>query len=163
MAPQLPPDPSAERLRSARLAQEIEFLAARSRSIGSAIANRRLGQHGLKVRSYSVLALASDGVGPSQKELADFLRLDPSQIVAIVDELEAAGLVRRDPDPLDRRSRIIAATSAGLARYELASRSARDAEDDALATLSTAERDLLRELLRKTAFADPGGDGASSL
>ena len=94
----------ANRLLDTVLGTNIEFLMARARSIGSENANRLLSQLGLRVRSYSVLSLACSPAQPSQRELADFLSLDPSQIVALVDELEKRGLVCRSTDKRDRRS-----------------------------------------------------------
>ena len=145
---------TSDRLRVSRLAREIEFLNARARSIGSAIANDLLQEHGLRVRSYSVLALASGDLRPTQRDLAGFLRLDPSQIVALVDELESAGLVRREPDPGDRRSKVIVATDAGETRYAAARTATARAEELALAALTSAERDQLRALMTKIAFRD---------
>ena len=88
-----------ERLYSSELANETEFLAARARSVGSRRANEDLASLDLKVRSYSVLSLACSGLNPSQRELAEFLFLDPSQIVALVDQLEKRGAVKRKADP----------------------------------------------------------------
>ena len=102
-----------ERLYTTDLASEIEFLTARARSLGSGRANNMLAELDLKVRSYSVLSLACSGQNPSQRELADFLSLDPSQIVALVDQLEKRGAVTREADPRDRRSKVIAPTPAG--------------------------------------------------
>jgi DNA-binding MarR family transcriptional regulator len=141
-----------DQLTTSALATEIEFLNARARSIGSAIANDLLQEFGLRVRSYSVLALACSGFGPTQRQLAEFLRLDPSQIVALVDELESAGFVRREPDPTDRRSKIIVATTAGERLYSRAAEATRRAEDLALTALTSAERDQLRALMTKIAF-----------
>jgi DNA-binding MarR family transcriptional regulator len=149
-----------DRLRASPLASEIEFLTARSRAIGSSIGNQFLAEQGLKVRSYSVLALACGGLRASQKELAEFLRLDPSQIVSMVDDLEKQGLVSREPDPGDRRSKVIVATPAGETRYRSAAVAARAAEDLALRALSKSERLQLGELLQKVAFlATPESDG----
>lgn len=145
-------DASSSRLHSAALADEIEFLAARARSVGTAHANALLGPLELRVRSYAVLALACSDLGPSQRELAEFLNLDASQVVALVDELERRSLVSRDPDPRDRRSNAIVATAAGHALYEKALAAARAAESQALAALSPDERVQLRELLRRVAF-----------
>ena len=110
------------RLFSTDLANEPEFLAARARSVGSAHANAALAPLDLKVRSYSVLSLAASGMQPSQRELAEFLALDPSQIVALVDQLESRGAVLRSADPRDRRSNIITATDSGQALYSEAAR-----------------------------------------
>jgi DNA-binding MarR family transcriptional regulator len=38
---------------------------------------------------------------------------DPSNITGLVDRLERLGLVERRPNPADRRSRLLALTSAG--------------------------------------------------
>lgn len=144
---------TSDRLRDSALAREIEFLNARARSIGSALANELLLEFGLRVRSYSVLALACGGLRPTQRQLAEFLRLDPSQIVALVDELESAGLVRREPDPGDRRTKVVVATAEGEQRYVGAQAATARAEDVALSGLTAAERATLRELMTKVAFA----------
>ena len=142
----------APRLLTTDLAGEVEFLAARARAVGTATANEFLAALELKVRSYSVLALACSGENPSQRELAEFLSLDASQIVALVDELESRGLVVRGTDPRDRRSNSIAATAAGRTLYALARTAVREAEAASLRVLSSAERDTLRSLLRRIAF-----------
>jgi DNA-binding MarR family transcriptional regulator len=49
----------------------------------------------------------------SQRELADCLRYDASNITGIVDGLEQLGLVERQVDPADRRVRRIVVTGAG--------------------------------------------------
>ena len=143
-----------ERLYSSELANETEFLAARARSVGSRRANEDLASLDLKVRSYSVLSLACSGLNPSQRELAEFLFLDPSQIVALVDQLEKRGAVKRKADPRDRRSNIITPTAAGKRLYAQASAVVQAAGEGALSALSPAERDQLRDLLRRIAFAD---------
>ncbi|WP_349898667.1 MarR family winged helix-turn-helix transcriptional regulator [Parafrigoribacterium soli] len=142
---------------SSDLAHEIEFLAARSRSIGIARANAALVPLALRVRSYSVLALACSEQSPSQRELAEFLVLDPSQIVALVDELEERGLVSRQTNPRDRRSKGVRATEPGRRLYTQARAIVQRAEDESLGTLDDAERRQLRALLRRIAFADQAG------
>jgi DNA-binding MarR family transcriptional regulator len=141
-----------ERFLSSPVAQETEFLAARATAIGTAIANRRLREFGLRVRSYAVLSMATDDQRPTQRQLAEFLRLDPSQIVSLVDELETAGLVRREPDPSDRRSKVIVATPEGERVHTRASVAAREAADVALGALDADEREQLRALLARVAF-----------
>ena len=142
----------AQRLHTTELANEIEFLTARARSLGSGRANNMLAELDLKVRSYSVLSLACSGENPSQRELADFLSLDPSQIVALVDQLERRGAVTRETDPRDRRSKVIVATTAGRNLYKRAEGIIRRAEDQSLSTLSPQERETLRDLLKRIAF-----------
>jgi DNA-binding MarR family transcriptional regulator len=152
---------SASAFAASALASELEFLMARARALGSALANSRLEPHGLNVRSYSVLSLACEPAPPTQRQLAEFLQLDPSQIVALVDALEAVGLVVRSPDPADRRSNIISATDAGRERFVAVAPATRAAEADALDALNADERETLRRLLTRVAFPPqvrPGKD-----
>jgi MarR family transcriptional regulator for hemolysin len=53
----------------------------------------------------------------SQKRLADLLGVEGPTIVAMVDRLVGAGLVRRASSPLDRRVKLILLTEAGTALY----------------------------------------------
>ncbi|CEA09622.1 Multiple antibiotic resistance protein MarR [Arthrobacter saudimassiliensis] len=143
---------SAVRFADTDLASEPFFLMARASSLGSSAANRRLAELDLKVRSYSVLSLACSGQAPTQRELSQFLALDPSQIVAIVDELEARGAVDRQPDPRDRRSKIIVPTAAGRRLYERARGVVQDATAESLAALDAGQRRELHRLLSKVAL-----------
>jgi DNA-binding MarR family transcriptional regulator len=86
----------------------------------------------------------------SQRELAESLHFDASNVTDIVDRLEARGLVVRTVDPHDRRVRRIVRTPAGeKLRHQ--------ALDEALATaptvasLSASEQRTLCELLGKIA------------
>ncbi len=145
-------DSVAGRLRDSVITDDLSFLLARANALSLAAGNAALSQHGLRARSYSVLALAAGDTRPSQRELAEFLRLDPSQVVALVDDLQARGLVRREPDPTDRRANVVVSTPDGRALFERAQTSARDAEHDLHRELTAAERDQLARLLRLLAF-----------
>jgi DNA-binding MarR family transcriptional regulator len=124
-------------------------LLARARAAGTGLANSRLLGLGLKARSYAVLSLAASGLEPTQRELAEFLSLDASQIVALVDLLENAQLVDRRPAPRDRRTNVIVATPAGVRVYERARDAASVSESESLTGLSISEREELRRLLSK--------------
>jgi DNA-binding MarR family transcriptional regulator len=95
-------------------------------------------------------ALSHLDVPRSQRELAESLHFDASNITDIVDRLEARGLVVRTVDPDDRRIRRIVRTPEGEALR-------RRALDEALATaptvapLSASEQRTLCELLGKIA------------
>lgn len=145
-------DDGAHRLLATDLASEVEFLTARARSIGTARANANLAPLDLRVSSYCVLALACSGTNPSQRELAEFLRLDPSQIVSLIDRLENRGAVRRESDVRDRRSKVVAATASGRTLYARARVAVREAEDESMAPLSAEERLQLKALLQRVAF-----------
>ncbi|MET3952140.1 MarR family transcriptional regulator [Arthrobacter sp. UYEF36] len=139
----------AEKLVAAPISQDAGFLLAKLHAAGSVLNNRALAGFGLKERSYSVLALANSDLEPTQREMAEFLSLDPSQIVALIDELEKRGLVMRAPGKQDRRAKIVSATAEGSSVFRQAEAAAREAESAALAGLSDAEVGELKGLLRK--------------
>ena len=141
-------------LRASVLADDVSFLLARANAIALAAGNAALAEHGLKARSFSVLVLASGDARPSQRDLAEFLRLDPSQVVSLVDDLQSRGLVERQPDPSDRRANVVVATDAGRTLAAAAREAARVAEERVHAQLSEDERELLTGLLRRLAFPD---------
>jgi len=149
-----PADTAASRagLGDSVLTDDLSFLLARANALSLAAGNAALAEHGLRARSYSVLALSATDARPSQRELAEFLRLDPSQVVALVDDLQSRGLVERQPDPTDRRANVVVATDEGRALFAVAAEAARRSEAGVHADLSADERDQLILLLRRLAF-----------
>lgn len=141
-----------KRLRSASLNDDLGFLLARARTIWTARDNGAFAEFGLRGRTYSVLALATAGLHPTQRELADFLCLDTSQIVALVDSLEEAGLVVRETSTTDRRTNAIVATPKGVRLHARARKAALAAEGAAKVDLTADERETLITLLGKIAF-----------
>lgn len=134
------------------LADDLSFLLARANALSVGAGNRALAPFRLRVRSYSALAVAADADQPTQREVADYLRLDPSQVVALIDALEDRGLVRRETDPRDRRSKVVACTAEGRELVAQARVAVRDAERTLHADLSEAERATLSGLLQRLAF-----------
>ncbi len=65
-----------------------------------------------------------------------------------IDRLAAAGLVRRGPDPQDRRGVLVTLTEAGRARVDAALADLVRSEDLLLNGLSEADRSTLADLLR---------------
>lgn len=131
------------------LARDAGFLLARAGGRAIRDLNRTLAPLDLRSRHYTVLAAVADDDGRSQRELGEMLAIDPSAVVAIVDDLEHAGLVRRAPDPADRRTRRVAATDAGRARAKEAHAGAQAVARELLAPLDDAERATLLALLTR--------------
>ena len=130
------------------LTDGLGFLLARASGLFARAGNAALVPFGLRVRSYSVLLLACEaGDGISQRDLAGVLGLDPSQVVLLVDDLAAAGLVERRASPTDRRTKLVAATREGRAVRTRAVTAVAEAETEALGALSAADRADLHELL----------------
>jgi DNA-binding MarR family transcriptional regulator len=132
------------------LADDLGFLLSRASGQVVRATNAALAEHGLRVRQYSVLALACESAdGISQRELATVLGLDPSQVVLLVDELTSARLVERQAPEADRRTRLVVATDEGRRVREAARRDADTAVETPLSLLGGAERDRLRDMLTR--------------
>lgn len=58
------------------------------------------------------------GRGVPMSELAEALACDASYVTGLVDKIEARGLVQRQPDPNDRRVKLLRLTEAGTALRE---------------------------------------------
>ncbi|WP_354349125.1 MarR family transcriptional regulator [Pseudarthrobacter sp. PvP090] len=144
---------ASARLADSSISTDIGFLLAKLHAAGSVLNNAALAEFGLKERSYSVLALACGNLGPTQRELAEFLSLDPSQIVALIDELEHRGLVERKPGPSDRRQKLVTATKTGRTLHAAAQKAAQAAEAQQLAMLTGEEVASLRSILRKAVWS----------
>src|SRR3954471_9033022 len=130
------------------LTEDLGFLLTRASGLVVRATNAALADVGLRVRQYSVLVLADDATdGISQRDLAEVLGLDPSQVVALVDELAAAGLAERRPSPTDRRAKLVAATAAGVRLRRRADERAAAGVQHQLRGLAVGEQETLRDLL----------------
>jgi DNA-binding MarR family transcriptional regulator len=133
------------------LTEDAGFLLARAGGRAIRNLNRALQPHGLRSRHVTALGVAAESAGRSQRELGEVLDIDPSAVVAVVDDLERAGLVRREPHPEDRRTRLIVATDEGRARYREAAELAAAVDDELLGDLDADERATLVRLLARVA------------
>ncbi|WP_416416843.1 MarR family winged helix-turn-helix transcriptional regulator [Paenarthrobacter aromaticivorans] len=137
------------RLSAAKIGNDVGLLLAKLHATGSLLNNKALADYGLRERSFSVLTLACSGLEPTQRELADFLSLDPSQVVSLVDDLEHRGLVKRAQGKQDRRAKIIVSTAEGRRIHNKARAALEVCERSQLEALSEEENAQLRELLKK--------------
>ncbi len=149
-----PQSGNGRRLEGAALVEHPSFLLARANARSLSLGNAALHPLGLRVRSYSVLALASGDERPSQRELASFLSLDPSQVVPLVDDLEAKGLVERVADPRDRRANVVRATASGIDLLAIARQALAAVDDEFFDGLTEEQRGVLTEMLGWIAFRD---------
>jgi len=80
---------------------------------GSAAASgSRPGAAGLRTREFWLLAIAGAG-DVSQHEIAGLCGIDPSSLVAVLDDLERRGWLHRQRNPSDRRMQWVQRTEAG--------------------------------------------------
>ncbi|WP_371652572.1 MULTISPECIES: MarR family winged helix-turn-helix transcriptional regulator [unclassified Streptomyces] len=108
---------------------------------------RAAAEHALTGAQARVLGLLSLEPVPMRK-IARKLKCEPSNVTGIIDRLEARGLVERRPDPADRRVKLAAPTEEGR-RMAAALRDSLDFAREPLAELSSEERTVLRDLLRR--------------
>jgi MarR family transcriptional regulator, temperature-dependent positive regulator of motility len=101
---------------------------------------------GMKLKAFSALGSLREGPLP-QKDLCVSTHLDQNNCVLLLNEMEAAGHVRRVRDPEDRRRHIVEITPEGKAALKQAERAMEDLEDEVLGALSPDERETLRGLL----------------
>jgi len=88
--------------------------------------------------------------GPSaQQTLAELVGVDATNIVAVLNSLEDAGLIDRRRDRADRRRAIIELSPQGEERLADLDRALREVDDEILAPLSPAERQNLNDLLTR--------------
>lgn len=121
---------------------------------------RAVGEFGLTLAQGN--ALRDLGEPLTTRELADKLVCEPSNATFVVDKLENAGLVRREPHPTDRRVRYIVLTPAGvdLRRSLLASAE----RNEPLAHLSDEEiGDLEHKIERALGAGSIGLDTADAV
>ena len=120
-------------------------MSAKERSLG---AYEELGLHPYH---HSILAVLDEGSRETQGAIADSLGYDRGQLVGLLDELEAAGLIERRRDPSDRRRHVVQMTAAGRKTLAKLRALSRKLEDDFLAALDDGERKLLHTLLLELA------------
>jgi DNA-binding MarR family transcriptional regulator len=102
-------------------------------------------------RGYQVLDAAVRNQTGSQAALAKRLGCDRTVMTYLIDDLEAAGLVERRPDPSDRRNRRIVATERGQALWPELEKRLQRAEEYVLGPLDESERKTFRALLNRLA------------
>jgi DNA-binding MarR family transcriptional regulator len=95
----------------------------------------------------------------SQREISDHLGLDASDVVGVLDILEAAHMVRRQRDPNDRRRHAVVLTEQGEAAARRFDALRARATEQALAELDPDERRQLVELLNRATGRFVAGGG----
>ena len=124
---------------------------------------RSLDELGMTGHEFAILHRLEQGGSAHGRELSRNLRLHPSNLVAMLDQLELDGLIARRRDPSDRRRQLIKLTPAGTRRLRSAETAVAEAERELLSPLSEEERSALHSYLERIADhgCRPGGGWCS--
>lgn len=110
---------------------------------------------GLRMRHYRLIRMLWADGSQRQSAVGAALGIDRTSVVALIDELETAGLVRRERDPDDRRSYCIVLTAKGRRVADKAITKVSSAEATMFGPLSSAEKSALQNLATRL-LAAPG-------
>src|SRR3954469_13360634 len=116
---------------------------------------------GIRPRHVAALIELRDRGELTQQSLCGQLHLDPTNLVAILNELEDRGYATRRRDPEDRRRHLVEVSKKGLAVIDKVSEVMDGVEDELLAGFEPAEREQLEGLLT-TIWERSGGYEAYS-
>jgi DNA-binding MarR family transcriptional regulator len=111
-----------------------------------------LSEFGLDTAEYKALSALSQAGPPHRStpgRLARRMDLSSGAMTNRLDRLEEAGLVRRVPDPDDRRGVLVELTDAGQAAWEQSVSAQAEKESLIAAALSAKEKQQLNALLRR--------------
>ena len=135
----------------------VERIEKLSRWFGHSM-ETTLAEVGLAGRTYRVLGRLRYQGPPyrlSAGQLAESMGLSSGAMTNRLDRLEQAGLVRRLPDPEDRRGVLVEPTEAGHAAWDAAVVTQADREARIASVLTNDEKEQLHALLRRLMSAFP--------
>jgi DNA-binding MarR family transcriptional regulator len=125
----------------------LDHLARRMRLRAEAV----LAPLGLRPRHLVALTVLRDRGGSTQQALAATLEMDGTNIVGLLNELEAQKLIERQRSPEDRRRHLVELTDAGAKKLAMVEGALLAVEDQVLGTLDESQRETLYRLLRQAA------------
>jgi DNA-binding MarR family transcriptional regulator len=110
-----------------------------------------LDAHGVSMWGYIALNRIASEPPSTQLALATAIGHDKTRLIRVLDALEADGLITREPDPGDRRAKLVRITLSGAERHTAVVTAIRAMESELLATLTPREREALLTALPRLA------------
>ena len=115
-----------------------------------------LDAEGLRLPHVGVLSCLAEFGPAAQRDLSARLRIDASDLVSVLDDLERNGLVHRERDPRDRRRYAVTITAEGEVRLARRMAVTKLMDERLFEPLTEQERTQLHDLLvRVYAHHDP--------
>ena len=104
--------------------------------------------HDISMWGYIVLTALVGQPVRTQAALAQAINADKSRIIAVLDELQERGLIHRQPDDADRRVHLLSLTQAGDRLRRSVEAGIRRREEQVLAMLPPADREVFLRSLK---------------
>jgi MarR family transcriptional regulator, transcriptional regulator for hemolysin len=125
------------------------YVLAETARLGGKRFDQRVRALGLtRAQCYVLLHLVRQE-GINQARLADMLELEPISLARCLDRMEQAGWIERRADPGDRRARLLYITDKAKPMLDRIFELGAEVRSEALAGLSSAEREQLQSLLER--------------
>ena len=113
--------------------------------------DRALEGAGLGLTAGEARTLAYVALSPASRQtaLAAQMNVEPMTLVSFLDRLESRGLVAREPDPTDRRAKIVQLAPDAQPTLEQVLGITRKVQEGALRDFDPKEAEMLRTLLKR--------------
>ena len=141
--------PSTDPADSYRLEHQVGYWLRRAYQRHMAIFAGIMSDLDLTSMQFAALVKLHELKAVSQTELGRLTGMDRATISGVVARLKRRNLVLYKPDPLDKRSRIIALTPAGDSLLTEAMQRIGRVTEQTLEPIEPAERDSLRAILQR--------------
>jgi DNA-binding MarR family transcriptional regulator len=99
-----------------------------------------LDRHGIAMWAYVVLGALRDRPMRTQAALAAGIGADKTRLIPVLDDLQRRDLIEREPDPTDRRVRLLRLTDEGRRVHDAVRAEIRAAEEVLLGGLPAGAR-----------------------
>jgi MarR family transcriptional regulator, transcriptional regulator for hemolysin len=112
------------------------------------VGDARLREFGFATAHLPVLTALKDGARMSQTELARWAKVEQPTMAQMLTRMERDGIIRREPDPADRRGSLVSLTKQALARLPAGREVLKQANADMTRGLTNKEVETLIGLLK---------------
>ena len=143
------PEPSPAEIEGYVLEDQVGHVLRRAHQRHTAIFQEGIGDLQLTPTQFAALAKIHALDGVSQNQLGRLTAMDPATIQGVIQRLEARRLIRRAPDPKDKRLAVLRLTEEGAEVAARAIARAAVITEETLAPLSPRERQQFLALLKR--------------
>ena len=131
------------------LQNRLGFVMSKAAQNITEYVDEQLSTFNIKAKHYGIMTLVAQEGAISQIDIGNTLQIDRTSMVGFIDDLEKLGFVERVRNPNDRRAYQIHLTEEGQKSLNKLDNIVQNAEQEAIAALSSSEADQLLKLLLK--------------